>query len=249
MLIALPPSEGKTAPSAGRPLDLSDLALPAFTALRHELVTEVQEASRAENALDVFAAGSRIAGEIADQAELASLPTAPAHDVYTGVLYQGADIGELDEVAMARASSTVLVFSALFGATSITDHIPRYRLRMSTPLPGGTPASRWKNLWSHLDEIADGELLLDCRSGEYRGWKARGSRVLTVGAVRDNGVKRTVVSHNAKYFRGLLTGAVLRARTLPSTAEDVADIADSLVGGSITAVELRPGSLTFVESV
>lgn len=234
MLIALPPSEGKTAPLSGPSLDLHSLSIPSFTGLRASLVSEVEEASRREDAQDLFGVGASVMEEIDAQRDLRTLPCAPAHEIYTGVLFQAADIGGLDPEALARAEESVLIFSALFGATSPTDLIPRYRLKMGVKLPGGTPKSRWRPLWTHLDERAHGQLVIDGRSADYAGWKApSAAEHVTIGAVRDSGGARKVITHNAKHYRGVFTRLALHAATPPETSEELAHLGTMLDIGDI----------------
>ncbi len=249
MLILLPPSEGKSRPTRGKPLDLASLAFPEATRLREELLDELAALSSQANALDILKVGDSIAGEVAAQIDIRTAPTARAEDIYTGVLYQALDLHSLDARGRRRASSMVLISSALFGMTTPACRIPPYRLHMDTPLPGGAPAKRWRQFAEAFDERANGHLVLDGRSGAYRDWKPPVDTV-TVGAVRHTvtrgAVKRTVISHTAKYYRGLVARLVLESPTLPRDAEQIADLAAGLIGspaaggGTITGVELDP---------
>ena len=237
MLIALPPSEGKTAPTTGPALDLDSLSIQPFTDLRHELVRELETVSAGDNALDVLGVGATVRGEVEDQQHLSSLPCAPAHEVYTGVLYQAAEFSSLSEEELARAGDSVLIFSGLFGATSPTDLIPRYRLKMGVKLPAGTPKARWRKLWHHLDERADGQLVIDARSSDYAGWSIPDSAThVKIGAVRETDGVRKVITHNAKYYRGLFTRLALTAQAVPTTADDLADLGSEQP--KIDAIEL-----------
>jgi cytoplasmic iron level regulating protein YaaA (DUF328/UPF0246 family) len=74
VLIVLPPSEGKTAPSRGRPLELARLSFPSLTVERERLLTP----------------------------ELRSEPARPAREIYTGVLYQALDLPSLPATAQRR---------------------------------------------------------------------------------------------------------------------------------------------------
>src|SRR6478672_9915839 len=86
VLVLLPPSEGKTAPRRGRPVDLESLAYPSLGEARAAV-------------LDALDPGLR------------SARAARARDVYTGVLFQHLRLGELP----ARARKRVLIFSGLWG--------------------------------------------------------------------------------------------------------------------------------------
>jgi len=253
VLILLPPSEGKTAPESGPRLDLDSMSIPAFGDLRKQLVGELMDVSKRGDAMKVLGVGKTVEGEVIAQRDLKSLPCAPALEVYTGVLYQAAGFTTLSKEALDRASDSVLIFSALFGATSPADPIPQYRMKMGVKLPGGTPRARWRGLWSQLDERADGELVIDGRSGDYADWRPSSALTVKIGAVRDLGGTRQVITHNAKYYRGLFTRLALTADTPPTLAEDLAHLASSAGDPVIGDIELTgTGStqtITVVERV
>lgn len=238
MLICLPPSEGKTAPQSGPSLDLDGLSVPAFTEIRSSLIDQLEQTSKKEDALALLGAPKGAAGQVAAQRDIASLPCAPAWQIYTGVLFQGADFGSLSEEEMSRASDSVLIFSGLFGATSPTDLICDHRLPMGAKLPGGTPKAQWRSHWHHLDARGEEQLVIDGRSGDYAGWKPPASADhVTITACRVQGDKRKVITHHAKHYRGLVTHLALRADTAPATGEDVADLAASLIGPEVSDIE------------
>ena len=91
MLILLPPSEGKTAPAAGAPLDLDSLAFAAELGERRERLLDGLErlgAIATARAVKQLGVAKGQAGEIAVDAVLRSAPAAPAAEVYSGVLYE-----------------------------------------------------------------------------------------------------------------------------------------------------------------
>ena len=87
MLILLPPSEGKTAPVSGDPVDLGSLAFPALTKTRERLLDVLARLTfpRALKYLDV---GPGLLAEAQRNLTLRTAPAAPASTVYTGVLYE-----------------------------------------------------------------------------------------------------------------------------------------------------------------
>jgi uncharacterized protein len=109
VLILLPPSEGKTAPVRGRPLDLNSLTLPELAGARERML-ETQDPA------------------------LGLAPTAAAERIYTGVLYQALDVATLPPEARRLLRRSVLIFSALWGVVGLGDRIPSYKL----PAGGGT---------------------------------------------------------------------------------------------------------------
>ena len=244
MLILLPPSEGKTAPADGPKLNLPQVAPGGEELLeaRGEILTRLQEVSAREDALDVLGVGQRIQGEVEANTRLETAACAPAREIYTGVLYDAGDLAH----APSSEDVAVLVQSALFGVVDLESLIPAYRLSMSVKLPGvGALASWWR---PQLEELLNGlaaqhQVVVDARSGEYRkawpGVKADAD-LITVSAVRDRAGKRSVVSHEAKRYRGILTGALMRrGGQVENSVDFVIDTARSLIGEDVTGVEVR----------
>lgn len=255
MLILLPPSEGKTAPDAGPKLNLDTLSFPELTGLREEILAELMDVSAREDALDILNVGPSVADAVAAQITLDQTACAPARDIYTGVLFSAMDMSSADDDALARADGSVRIFSGLFGMTRPSDMIPAYRLSMGTKLPTiGNTATAWKKAMAGID-MGDGELVIDARSGSYKVWNPPASADhVTIGAVRVKDGQRKVVSHDAKHYRGLLAGELIRTDHQPTDAEELADFAHILVErGLITSVELDPPGktrqLTLVEEV
>ena len=138
MNILLPPSEGKTAPTEGGPVDLDSLAFPgSLRENRARLIGELEKLAdrpRAK-AVEALAISKGQAGDIDRNAAVASAPSAPAAEVYAGVLYDRLDFGSLGARASREAADRVLIASALWGMLRPTDRIPYYRLSMKARLP------------------------------------------------------------------------------------------------------------------
>ncbi len=164
MRILLPPSEGKTLPASGPALDLSVLAHSALTEARAAVVDELIEVSQRADALEILKAGERIRPEVEAQCNLWNLPCAPAREVYTGVLY---------EAAQLRKGDDVTIFSVLFGATGGEDLIPAYRLSMNVKLPRADALKTyWRRQWRHVGRACRG-----CQPGAERRGHPYGRRV------------------------------------------------------------------------
>ena len=135
MLIVLPPSEGKTAPAGGEPVELAALAYAGeLTAKRERVLAALVRTSAGKQrgrALKALGLSAGQAGELDRNAALESAPTAPAAEVYTGVLYERLRLPELGAAARGR----VLIASALWGVVTPEDRIPAYRLSISARLP------------------------------------------------------------------------------------------------------------------
>ncbi|MFW2514508.1 YaaA family protein [Demequina sp. SO4-13] len=247
MLILLPPSEGKTAPAQGSPVDLEALAHPALASARRRVGDTLAKVSDQRNGLDVLGVGPGLADDVARNRTLWVNPADAAARVYSGVLYDAADMGAWGDAELSRAAERVRIISALWGAVSPADPIPAYRLSMSTSLGRiGPLASYWrKHLAEELSHLADGRLVVDCRSSSYvAAWRPTGAEHVAVRVERELGGQRTVVSHMAKHTRGLLAGALATADAVPESAADLADAARAIDG--VVDVTLGVREITLV---
>lgn len=245
MLVLLPPSEGKTPVASGHPVDLVALSHPELAAARHRVGDALVKVSAQRNAMSVLDVGPSLAGDVAYNTTLWSNPTAPAAEVYTGVLYDAACMATWDAPTMDRAAKRVRIVSALWGAVSPTDFIPAYRLSMATSLGriGGLGGFWRKHLAAPLEAEADGGLVVDCRSSSYvAAWRPAVGPWVSVKVLRDLDSKRTVVSHMAKHTRGLLAAHLVAADAVPTTAQDLADAAAGMIGDALIDVGLTPSA-------
>lgn len=252
MLILLPPSEGKTAPRSGDPMELSSLFLPTLSGERLTVMGTLAAVSTTPEAAKVLGVGQSKRAEIEANLVLDTAPAAPAHQVFTGVLYDALDYASLPDVARRRAREEVLVFSGLFGVLALGDRIPSHRLTVTAALPGmGRISSWWKpKLTPLLDEKAEhAGVIVDCRSGGYAAqWKAPAETTVTVDVFQVRNGERTVVSHFAKHTRGLVARELLlagpRVAKSPETAAEVVAAAGSASGPHDWSVDLVPAART-----
>ena len=217
MIVLLPPSEGKAQPTSGPPLDLDRLSFPELTPQRERLLRVLTGLS-GKRGLAALGLSAGQAGELERNAALLTSPTAPAFEVYTGVLYERLGLATVPR-------DRVLIASALWGFVRADDPIPYYRLSIGAKLPRIPNLAAW---WRpHLRKAipADG-LFVDMRSAAYASaWKPAG--MLPVRVFTADG---RVVSHMAKSTRGEVARTLLERPV--ETPEEVA----ALVGGT-----LRPG--------
>lgn len=227
MLILLPPSEGKTAPDSGKRFAPAALGYPGLKRTRSQVIDAVVtlctgNANRAASALGL---GPKQRELVSMNGQLKSAPTAPAIDVYTGVLYEALDFTSLPVTARKRADSRVAIASALFGLLRPSDPIPAYRLSGDTALPGlGSLASVWREaIQSEL--IASKGPILDLRSGAYVNLgpipESIADRAFVGRVLLESGGKRSVVSHHNKATKGRLVRAMLGQASVPKTASAV----------------------------
>jgi cytoplasmic iron level regulating protein YaaA (DUF328/UPF0246 family) len=192
LLVLLPPSEGKTAPSEGAPVDLDALAFPGLTKTRERLLAVLSRLTlpRALKYLDISAG---LAGEAERNLTLRSAPAAPAHEVYTGVLYEHLGLGSLP-------GDRVLIASALWGFVRPSDRIPAYRLSMGSTLPRiPSLPTLWRDPLRRA--VPDEGLIVDLRSGAYSAaWKPKKATVVGVRAFSDGKIVSHMVKATARLF-------------------------------------------------
>ncbi len=217
MLVLLPPSEGKTAPRRGAPLDLDALRSPSLTEARRAVLASLVDlcSGDVDHAAGVLGLGPSQRDLVARDAVLATAPAARADRVYSGVLYEALDVAGLSAAARRRASGRVRVTSALLGLVAPTDRVPAYRLSGDVTLPGlGPVAAHWRaHLGPAVLDLLGGGLLLDLRSTTYAAfWRpstALAARVATVRVLQERDGRRSVVSHANKAAKGRLVRALL----------------------------------------
>ncbi|MEP9382862.1 peroxide stress protein YaaA [Nocardioides sp. KR10-350] len=230
MLILLPPSEGKTAPRRGAPLDLEALSVPVLTDAREAVVDALVElcVTRPEDAVGILGIPKTQPELVALNAGLREAPTARADRVYTGVVYDALDPATLSTAAKRRAASRVMVTSSVFGLVGLGDRIPAYRLSGDTTLPrlGGVQAHWRRHLGPGVLEALGGGLLVDLRSGTYAAfWHAQevAERAATVRVLHEVNGTRKVVSHFNKATKGRIVRALLECGANPRTPAALAD--------------------------
>jgi uncharacterized protein len=243
MLILLPPSEGKTAPKTGAPVDLEALAYAAeLTESRRKLLGAL--AALAElplgRAVSMLAVSKGQAGEVAVDAALGSAPAGPAAEVYSGVLYDRLKLPELPK----RAQGRVLIASALWGVVRPGDRVPYYRFSAKAKLDGiGGLAAFWRPALAAALPDEEGTLVVDMRSGAYAAaWRPKRATLLAVRAFSGSGGKRKPVTHMAKAVRGDIARILLEAKSVPEDAEAAAQLATA----AGFTVELTPGALDVI---
>jgi hypothetical protein len=230
------------------------LSHPELADARFRVAEVLAKVSGQRNAMTALGVGASLADEVARNTSVWSNSSAPAAQVYTGVLFDAAGMAHWDQVTLAHASTRLRVISALWGAVSPADHIPAYRLSMATRLARiGPLGAFWRDhLGAPLDALADGKLVVDCRSSSYvTPWRPTDSRWVTVSVMRELNGKRAVVSHMAKHTRGLLAAHLVRADAAPESGADLADAAAQLIGESLVDVSFEsvpqgPDVLTLV---
>lgn len=236
MLILLPPSEGKSVPSRGKPLDLAALSSAALTAARTEVLDALVTLCREDpdKAADVLGLSAGQRDLVERNAGLPGAPTARADRIYTGVLYDALEVETLSAAAKRRATSRLGVASSLFGLVRLGDRIPSYRLSGDVSLPAlGPVAGVWREaLPPVMDEAIGKGLFVDLRSGMYAAFWRPGPdlarRTATVRVLHEHQGTRKVVSHFNKATKGRIVRALLEDGADPRTPAALASTLERL---------------------
>lgn len=269
VLILLPPSETKTRPErTDARLNLDALAFAPLAAPRQTMLRAVLRTAAGKDAADKLGVPASAPELVERMAALPEEPVGAPLAVYSGVLFD-----QLDPAVTIPEDRRVLIQSALLGVVDAdTDRIPAYRLSAGSTVTRLGKAATW---WARhlrplgarlLEDTADGTspVVIDCRSGAYRSMMpmhsgtpgasaARGAsepavRVLEVAPVQERGGVRTVVSHDAKRFRGWVTRVLLDAPAPAATPDEVVDQLRAGFGGTL-GVELEEDRLVIVDRV
>lgn len=243
MLIFLPPSEGKTAPAcdgaagAGpKHVAPEEMVLPELGPAREKVIDALIETSKSPEAQKVLKVGTKVLDEVRANLSIREASTAPAHRLYTGVLFDALAADRFDAETRGRAEESVLIFSGLFGATGFSDALPAHRLAMGVTLrpfgddrDPGPLGSFWRRAMAEsLDDHVGDQLVLDCRSATYAvAHRPAPEQTLAVASYTESGGGRKVVTHFAKQARGELASMLLRAPRRPESIDDVAEVASS----------------------
>jgi cytoplasmic iron level regulating protein YaaA (DUF328/UPF0246 family) len=247
VIFLLPPSEGKTPPSKGPRFASAKLVFPELSEKRLGLMKALEnfctiQPELAAKALDL---GPKQSNLLAINAELMKAHCAPAIKIYTGVLYDHLGYGTLTAPAQARADSSILISSALFGFVTPADPIPAYRLSGGSVIPAiGSLAVFWKT--ALLASLAQNkhELILDLRSGSYEKLspvKNMDQPIVSVKVLtRVNGVLKPVTHFNKATKGDLVRAACLFSGNFPTTIGRLGDFFTKL-GFTADLDTLTPG--------
>jgi len=223
VIFLLPPSEGKTPASNGPKFAPGKLIFPTLTEKRLHVMEALASfcATKPELAAKALDLGPKQADLLTINAKLMKASCAPAIQIYTGVLYDHLGYAALNAKARARADSSILIASALFGFVTPTNPIPAYRLSGSSVIASvGSLTAYWKaDLLEALGQY-NNELILDMRSGSYEKLApvkqleqpVAGVKVLT----NVNGVLKPVTHFN-KATKGDLVRAACNSSLKPPT--------------------------------
>lgn len=232
MLLLLPPSETKRDGGPGPALALDALSHASLTESRRvvldALTALVRDEVAAARALKLGAKAAE--AELARNRAVASSPTMPAVERYTGVLYDALGVQDWGADARARASRHLAVHSALFGLLAADDPIPAYRLSHDTRLPGVRLRAHWADANAAVLAGVEGPII-DLRSEGYAALGPLPERpdavFVRVVAIGDDGVARAL-NHFNKKGKGEYVRALLAAGPVPETVDELCAVSTAL---------------------
>jgi len=230
LLVLLPPSETKRSGGIGGPLDFAALTYPSLNSARRVLVRALRALAKDPDAMmAALKLGRTQASEVDRNRALATSPTMPALDRYTGVLYDALDAPSLAPPAREFAGRHVLVHSALFGPVGAHDLVPAYRLSHDSRLPGHPLKKHWGDEVAKALGGAEG-LVLDLRSEGYVALgaaPARSESLLLRVVTEAPGGQTRALNHFNKKSKGEFTRAILELGQDFACADELLDWAPS----------------------
>ena len=252
--VLLPPSESKHSALTGPKLSLKHLSFPQLTNTRQEVIQSLVALSngRRDKARTVLGLSAKQDSEIERNQQLLTEPTAPAWQIYVGVLYDALDFGSLTKSQQLRLANMTYVQSALFGVISLEDNIPAYRLSGDCTIPNlGSLTKLWALECSQV--LAEhGDFIIDLRSGIYT---KLGPLPSGVSAVVPKIMQRMpsgppkVVSHHNKATKGRIVRAIAQSKTKVNSVDSLAEVVTTLGADVDVKQSTKSETVTTLEMV
>jgi cytoplasmic iron level regulating protein YaaA (DUF328/UPF0246 family) len=228
VLIILPPSETKRPPpDDGPPVVLGELSFPELTTLRRRIVDALITTSAQPDAFRRLQVGPSKAPEVARNTWLREVPVRPALEVYTGPLHEGFDAATLSAAATERASHSLVVASAVWGALRPSDEIPPYRCHVCARLVGMDRLEpTWRTVLGDVFARAAGAhgVVIDLRSASYQAMgmpTGLADQTVMLGVGQGSG-RRRIGDVVAKRVRGQAARYLLESGAEPKDPDELA---------------------------
>ena len=216
MKILLAPAETKIKGGDSLPYNKNNFYFKSFHNLRDEIVNEYEQLlknSSIEELSKWF--GLKNLKECERYAKsILTKPTIKAIRRYTGVAFEALGYELLSKSEQQYCDNNVILFSNLFGVLKADDLIPDYKFKQGNELSNIDVIKRYKeDIKLELDTYLKDEVI-DLRAGFYDKFYKPTAPTITYKFLKDG----KVVSHWAKYYRGLLVKA-LAQNNITSFAE------------------------------
>jgi len=226
-VLLIPPSEGKANPPPNGPTlekaraRIKTNAFPSLDPLREHVIEALSALLHRNTRLDQFfeVTGEALAEAIRINHAIATSSTAPARDIYNGVMYEAIDFPSLKAAQRKLFDQKALIISGLFGLLRPTDSIPPYKLKIGADLGGvvGKLTQFWRRPVSELlrREIR-GKVVWDFLPEAHRRvWDSTGETVarhqvrFVKRVVRSGVAEYKTISHHSKALKGALVRHLL----------------------------------------
>jgi uncharacterized protein len=214
-LILLPPSEGKADGGDGPPWSAGTMAID-LDRERTRVMRALRSAMRANETARgrlLGVKGAALAAATAANRGIATAPTLPAIERYTGVLYDALDQASLPAASRRRLDTCVVILSGLWGLVTPTDPIPDYKLKMGASLASLGKLSTWWRpaLGARLSERAEGRTVWNLLPVEHDvAFSAAGLPQCSVSFLEPGpGGRLVAVAHWNKLLKGALVRHLL----------------------------------------
>jgi cytoplasmic iron level regulating protein YaaA (DUF328/UPF0246 family) len=172
VLIIVPSSETKRLPpTRGKPVALDALSFPELADVRASVLDALIQTSVRPDALSRLLVGPSFLDEVDRNTRLRQLPARPVLEVYAGTLHGGLDAATLSPAARRRASTRLVVASALWGLLRPADRIPPYRMNICARLDGIEHLEPlWRTVLPSVLAAAAGRrgVIFDVRAASYQ---------------------------------------------------------------------------------
>jgi len=221
LAILLPPSEGK-ANGGAKPGWRTGSGKFGRSLTRHR--SELLAALESLGGGDAKLLG--VGGRNLDEARrtnlsIAGAPVLPAHQRYTGVVWDHLAPSTMSTAVHRRASESILVISGLLGLVGFDDPIPDYKLKIGASFaPIGKLSTWWREpLSKTLNARLAGHHVIDLLPNEHRAaWTPAPESYASLRSVTFVEKSGKVAGHDAKAAKGSLARHLLETRAEPAAA-------------------------------
>lgn len=224
MRILLPPSETKNLGTADKSLEFESLSFSELDSSRKKLFAELVKVSKRRDGCERLGIPPTLSHQLDLNRNILHAPTAPAIEIYNGVLFDSLDYKSLSAAVKTKANHSLVIFSAAFGLLTAVDQIPSYRLSASAKIFANTTLnSFWKKSTAaiHFSQ----EVVVDMRSGMYESFwtplNFENYLVLKIVDVDKKSGKKLAVSHFNKATKGLIARDLLQSKSKVNNADAV----------------------------
>ncbi|HVV29278.1 MAG TPA: peroxide stress protein YaaA [Mycobacteriales bacterium] len=211
----LPPSEGKAGNGNGPPYDPGSGTFGSLAAARIA-VRQALWHRDFDAAGQLGVQGVALVAARATNGALERCPTMPALRRYTGVLYDALDYRGAPAALRRRLDAQLIIVSGLLGLVRGGDPVPDYKLPIGARVPGlGRLGSFWKpHLAGALEPCTARRVVWDllpvahAAAAPVRRTRAH----WRVRVLREQGGRRSTVSHDNKAVKGALARVLVAER-------------------------------------